>query len=637
MSLNRSVKRKVIDFIIKDSSFLGKYEKNDGIISFLNKFLDLRSLPSEDSRFKDAHGDAYQHLVNNNDWNYEFLFYNRFNIAEGDDEVFKKFIETVVHPTVRWSKEDILYYVKEINSILGNSSVKLIITDYFEELPVHTLVNKNKHTDLPAELMRNQIPVFVDWKPSEDITTYIFLTSDSWNDYGIRTLFQLDLIKDGKRHQIGWVRIMKKDEINTNAVLPREFMSLSSEYCSLSGDKNYYISLKNRLGNNFYSFLYSLRDAALFPKIYEEFENDEIFKTSLLRTNDSDRIRRTVRFEIEGINYEEYYKFNYSYKPPFSTETISAKFNFDYTTAFERRIYALIGKNGTGKTRLLASLAKSLSIKDSASFSPHIPIFGKVFTLSYSYFDKFDVPESNASFNYIYCGLKKAENSFKTAEELFVTFVESANQLRKRELDEEWKEILSDVLDEEIIKHLKFKTTYSPQEQSEFDIEKFKKIQHKLSSGQSILLYIFTEVLANIRLDSLILFDEPENHLHPNALSASINSLFKLLSKFESFAIIATHSPIVVQEIPAQNVYIIERINETAYLRQPEKESFGENLTTITEDIFGKREIPAHYLDRIKNIISEGKTYEEILKLIQTEELTVSSNVRLYIKSLINK
>ena len=45
-----------------------------------------------------------------------------------------------------------------------------------------------------------------------------------------------------------------------------------------------------------------------------------------------------------------------------------------------------------------------------------------------------------------------------------------------------------------------------------------------MSSGESSLLFIFCNIVANIRYDSLILFDEPETHLHRGNFHATPQS-----------------------------------------------------------------------------------------------------------------
>ena len=64
-----------------------------------------------------------------------------------------------------------------------------------------------------------------------------------------------------------------------------------------------------------------------------------------------------------------------------------------------------------------------------------------------------------------------------------------------------------------------------------------------MSSGERILLYNIFNILAKISFNSLIFFDEPETHLHPNAITELIAGLMFILETFQSFAIIATHSP----------------------------------------------------------------------------------------------
>ena len=49
------------------------------------------------------------------------------------------------------------------------------------------------------------------------------------------------------------------------------------------------------------------------------------------------------------------------------------------------------------------------------------------------------------------------------------------------------------------------------------------------SSGQYILLCTMTEVVATIEKESILLFDEPELHLHPNAVANTMRMLYRLL------------------------------------------------------------------------------------------------------------
>lgn len=634
--LNKELKQQVINSIISNPSFLGKYEEGDGILTFLNKIWDLRQMKSQDSRFKDAYEDARQHIINNNDWTMEFLFIERFKILNGDEKYFILFMEAIVSPTVRKNKEEILQYVSTINSIIQSSGSKLTLTGYFEELPVFRYRDNTKLVDLPIDIIENNIPIYSRENEPQNEYPYFKLKYDKWNDYGNITMFDLIFHKDSSIFKfIGKVKIMKRGENSTFRTLSDKFVSLAAEYCSLGQEKSYYLQLKEILGGNYHSFLHAIRDVAMFPKIHEQFENDEIFKKSLIRENSVERLARTIRFEIEDINPNEYYKFIFKHQPPYSDTIISLNFDFEYNTDFEHRIFALIGKNGTGKTRILSSLAKSLSEKGSQNFSPRKPVYGKVFTVSYSFFDRFEIPSSDASFNYVYCGLKKDNNSWKSEEDLLSDFFEAVELIKKKSLVNDWYNILSNFIVGEILDMAFDKEKVAMDSYNYmFNESKFSEIRKVLSSGQSIILFMISEILSQIRFDSLILFDEPETHLHPNAISALLNTLFSLVRKFKSFCVIATHSPLIIQEIPARNIFVIERENNVAMVRGLERESFGENLTVITQDIFGNREVPKHFINLIEELISKGKSFSEIISILESDNLPVTSNVRLYIKAL---
>jgi hypothetical protein len=70
---------------------------------FLSRIFDLDKLPSNDARFPNASGDIWQHRVNNpEDWPDDWLLSDeRFNLLHGDDEVFLRFLQEVIHPAIR--------------------------------------------------------------------------------------------------------------------------------------------------------------------------------------------------------------------------------------------------------------------------------------------------------------------------------------------------------------------------------------------------------------------------------------------------------------------------------------------------------------------------------------------------------
>lgn len=91
----------IIKMIITHTLFLGELRKEcDGIIEFLEMIWELRTMPSDDNRFSTAYEDAWQHLVNNDDWSYEYTFLDRFPSCYKDEEAFNKFVNFSVHPSL---------------------------------------------------------------------------------------------------------------------------------------------------------------------------------------------------------------------------------------------------------------------------------------------------------------------------------------------------------------------------------------------------------------------------------------------------------------------------------------------------------------------------------------------------------
>ncbi|MFP3835922.1 AAA family ATPase, partial [Chryseobacterium sp. SIMBA_028] len=78
-----------------------------------------------------------------------------------------------------------------------------------------------------------------------------------------------------------------------------------------------------------------------------------------------------------------------------------------------------------------------------------------------------------------------------------------------------------------------------------------------MSSGHAIIILTLARLVATVEDKSLIIIDEPESHLHPPLLSLFIKSLSDLLYVKNGVAILATHSPVVLQGIPKSCVWKI--------------------------------------------------------------------------------
>ena len=628
--LNRTVKEKLYKILVTPENFLSN---NDGL-AVINKVWPLRNMPSEDSRYKDAYGDFRQHMVNNEDWELQYAFGDRLELISGPEDKFLRFIEAFVDPEIRKDSDFITGYVRQINDGLSGTGHELRVTNYFEGLPVYKILPSANVEHMPTNIVLNNIMFFKEDAPGITYPCFL-LKKNTWDDFGFKTTVELRYVPNSSEYsKLGYTRIMKRDMSGAIwPLLPESFEVLPVDFCSMGNDEEYYLEVKAKFPGNYHSILLALRDAAMFPRISEGFERQSAFRSSLIRENHQEELWRTIRFTMANINYNGAFKFRYDFKPPYSDQSIDLDFNFVYgdDAQIQHRIYALIGKNGAGKTRVLSGIAEQLSAEKPSRIGPLKPLFSKIFTLSYSIFDKFEIQQGNANFNYVYCGLKKNRTEHLTDEELRIRFIVASELIRDRELTDKWYGILNNFIASDILDGLfaydNGVYAFTPNELA-LSIE-------RLSSGQHILLYVLTEMLAQIRNNSLILYDEPETHLHPNAISELMNSILALVRDFDSFCIIATHSPLVVQCIQSRNVYVVSRLENDIQLRGMERETFGENLTVITEDIFGNRSIEKDYLSLLRELVDQGMGYEEIVAMFERDNgLPMNLNIRLELKSL---
>ncbi len=116
-----------------------------------------------------------------------------------------------------------------------------------------------------------------------------------------------------------------------------------------------------------------------------------------------------------------------------------------------------------------------------------------------------------------------------------------------------------------------------------------------LSSGEIAMLQFATQAIASIERGSLLLFDEPETHLHPKFVSEFMDLLQELLKHTQSIAIIATHSAYVVREVPRRRVNILRRTDAGVEVVRPRLQTFGANVDAVSRFVFGDSSISHRY------------------------------------------
>lgn len=426
---------------------------------------------------------------------------------------------------------------------------------------------------------------------------------------------------------IGIVKIlqMKEGKVQQTTSLPDIFAVLDSRFVSLGQDIDYYKKLED-LGEAIYEPVFSgLNDVVFHQDIEIPFRANPAWQSSLLRFSEAEKAYREARnlFYSTPIDSEppsETFAFTFTCQVPGAVAPHKISFDFRKDDTKLNRIAALIGRNGTGKTQVLAQFAHAVSgLKlEMGHFDPKRPSFSKVIAISYSIFDEFERPaEDETTFSYIYCGIRQKERLLKQ-NEIRKKLFEAIQAIKATERYVRWKEIILPLLDG------------IPLPGGNLGLEDYRDFYDKLSSGQRILLLVMSEVIQNIAEESIILFDEPELHLHPEAIATLTRSLHKLLDQFKSYAIIATHSPIILQEIPAKFVTVFKRQGHYPIVSPLQFESFGENLSNITDEVFETTEERYNYRDHLREL-AKDRTYKDVLGIFDNR---LSFNARAFLGTL---
>ena len=132
----------------------------------------------------------------------------------------------------------------------------------------------------------------------------------------------------------------------------------------------------------------------------------------------------------------------------------------------------------------------------------------------------------------------------------------------------------------------------------------------RLSSGHKIVLLTITRLVELVDERTLVLLDEPEGHLHPPLLSACMRALADLLIHRNGVAIIATHSPVVLQEVPKSCVSILRRSGSRSACGRPEIETFGENVGILTREVFGFEVTTSGFHNLLRQAVDQHQNYE---------------------------
>ncbi len=148
----------------------------------------------------------------------------------------------------------------------------------------------------------------------------------------------------------------------------------------------------------------------------------------------------------------------------------------------------------------------------------------------------------------------------------------------------------------------------------------------ELSSGQRLFAYIVVNLLGVIRRNSLVLIDEPELFLHPTLEIQFIKMLKQILASFNSKALLASHSEVIVREVPADCVHVFARTENGLAITHPPFQTFGGDIQRISSYVFGDNSVSKPYEKWLEQKFEEFGSAEALIEAMDdnlNEELLV--------------
>lgn len=468
-------------------------------------------------------------------------------------------------------------------------------------------------------------------KPPFDVRNEAFLTWDNWNDFNFLTLFGLLYVDvNSVLHNIGAIKIgyFGQGEKDRILAIGDTFEQLGVKFFSLGQDDSYYEKL-NALGDSLRDeILNSLNDLAKQPELLDKAIEERVTIISLLRNISLNTVKgQFKRLASGGVRLTSYnFTFSTKYKSV-ETSRLSLGFSVEPDSNPPTNIHILIGRNGVGKTHLINSMIDTLFNKEpetESSFDIQAGnLFANLILVSFSAFDLAtpkpqNIHESNIGYNYI--GLKKWSTTnnrlieLKTIEELSEEFITSLSTCIRTSKDKKWHDAILALESDPNFKEANVRSLLEIPEENEYNIIA-QALFTALSSGHKIILLTITRLVESIQEKSLVFIDEPEAHLHPPLLSAFTRALSELLINTNGVAIIATHSPVILQEAPSSCVWKLRRSGNESVAERLEIESFGENVGVLTREVFGLEVTESGFYKLLSNTVDRNDSYEQVIEI----------------------
>lgn len=471
----------------------------------------------------------------------------------------------------------------------------------------------------------------------------IIIIKDNWDDmFKYETNNHLKYVDlNGVIKDLGEVKIAQMDmqEEQRTANIPNVFETLSEGFFSLGQSDDYYARIAELGDAKREEILRALRDISFDLDLYSKVCNLDVTRISLLRGISSFSVKRQFNRIAHGKARLTNYNIEYAYPCP--NNEVKLQFNVVPESCPPTNIHVIIGRNNVGKTFFIKNFIKAAyfpdekditgTLRSSNDFTNRLmnsqqQVFANILCVSFSPFDdysdlrnKINISSVKDEMPFSFIGLNSNEK--ETLTDIFYTGINTCQKSnRKLKLLKEALNVLETdpIFVESKIRELLVIREDFRDGETEYK-NKIENIFRKLSSGHQVIVLTLVQLIANITERSLVVLDEPENHLHPPLLAAFIRALSELLIDRNGVALIATHSPVVLQEVPKSCAWKINRYGKEVRVSRLEIESFGATIGALTREIFGLEVKNSGFHKMLIEEVKNNSNYEEIVAKFNNE------------------
>ena len=370
----------------------------------------------------------------------------------------------------------------------------------------------------------------------------------------------------------------------------------------------------------------------------------QVFLNAFLRKSESYFAWKNAAPILRGVEYEELDRISEGLRIQFQLagrpNAHDLKFHFAHgDDVLPQRFAIVIGKNGVGKSQTLAQIVDAALLGKSklTDLDGDRPVFNRIlgFYPSASLYSVFPSDRRKRARVWYRRFSMVSGRSRQTTSDLIVQLARSIEGIVGQSRYEIFLKAISaiegygelvlrtkagerDPVSILRLNHGGEQETLERYASINIRAEPVRRIEGKtypLSSGE--LSFLRFAALASLYIENgtLLLFDEPETHLHPNFISQFVALLDNLLEQTGSAAILATHSVYFVREAMEEQVIVLRSdADRMISADAPTLKTFGADVGAISYFVFGEDQ-PSRLAQEVETkIMAQKSSWEEVFE-----------------------